>query len=84
MVDTQRSHETVLSEKAKLIEKLNANLAECHSRYQSLLMEKKNSDVSHLLHEIQQKTLEIDEFKSEIIQLKVSISVFEKQISSLL
>lgn len=47
-------------------------------------MEKKNSDVSHLLHEIQQKTLEIDEFKSEIIQLKVSISVFEKQISSLL
>lgn len=44
-------------------------------------MDKKNSDVSHLLREIQQKTREIDGFKSEIVLLKVGTFDFaEKRI----
>lgn len=70
LIDIRRVHESALNEKMKVINKLNEDLSQCHSQYQTLAKSKIH-DVTKIENELQQQNIENEVLKREITSLKV-------------
>lgn len=78
LVDLQHAHQTMLTEKSEIIDKLNSNLVKCRTQYQKSIENSKSSDVSKLEAQLEQQIIQNDALRRDITELNAKL---EQRIS---